>query len=1157
MEEESDTLVALAEEIGAVFIPLQEAVQSPAAFSAFMLELGWVVPVNQVPHPIQDLAAPLNDLKTMLESGDLTQAALGSFLTKLSLVFNKVREIATHPNGLFPATLDATQFKNEFPGQLVQFLFVEYLLQNQPTVGGVLRTIGVIRIADVEEAGLRPGYTKKEIAWNDLGNFFNDPTAVFTNAYNWGASEFKSLQFADTLMDLGTAMGLGVRQEGLETEMLNKLTQGALLPDEVNPWQIYFPLVENSVGSVAFEVGIGIFNLPETATAKPGLAFIPYASAELDEEIQLADNLYFVFEISADLRLGVGLLLRPGQGVQILLDIIGSGGVTPPSSLRLKLGLKYENKTAPTILIGTGDGSRVELESFTLKGGGSVLTNGEFEVLTEAELRGGKLVIKAGEGDSFLRSILGENGIEGNFDLLLGWSSKLGVYFQGSGGLEISLPTHISLGPIEIQGLTIGIKPDASGIPIELGADVKGSLGPLEAVVQGIGFKAIFTFPPNNTGNLGPVNLSPEFKWPTGVGLSINAGGFTGGGFLFINVDKGEYAGGLELEFQGTIALRAIGILNTKMPDGSDGFSLLIIITAEFVPIQLGFGFTLNGVGGLLGLNRTMELEPLRLGVYDGSINSILFPTDIVANANRIIADIKRIFPPYEGKFVFGPMAKLGWGTPTLVSVELGLLIEVPSPIRLALLGVLRLALPTEEAAIVYIQINFLATLDFEKKQFTLDASLFNSRILTFALTGDMAIRIYWGENANFLFTIGGFHPSYTPPPMGLPALRRLGLVIFDGNPDLRVECYFAVTSNTVQFGAKLSLYVEAGPASVKGYLSFDALIQFNPFKFIVEIGAMLAVRIFGEDLLSIRLRFVLEGPSPWHAYGEGEISISFFFFSISITVHFDVTFGEDRKQTLPPVQVFDPLLEAFKKVGNWRAELPAGSNLMVVMREIPTEEQTDTLILHPFGILEVTQKIAPLNMDINKFGTNAPLETHRFFTVNSLALGAETFGQDRLDLLKEQFAPASYRDMNDAQKLSSQSFAQFDSGVRIKGSDQLKASYIAGLEVVYELIYIPEKRPVKFWKFITELFTVFLRMNATAKSQLAFEPKRPSVLDAPKVKVKHEEYVVANTETLALHGENLVFATEAEANMARANLVAQDAALISKLQVVPAYQLN
>ncbi len=90
---------------------------------------------------------------------------------------------------------------------------------------------------------------------------------------------------------------------------------------------------------------------------------------------------------------------------------------------------------------------------------------------------------------------------------------------------------------------------------------------------------------------------------------SISGGGITGGGFLYLDPDKGEYAGGLELQFQEFIHIKAVGILNTKMPDGSDGFSLLVIITAEFTPIQLGFGFTLIGVGGLLGVNRTVAVR--------------------------------------------------------------------------------------------------------------------------------------------------------------------------------------------------------------------------------------------------------------------------------------------------------------------------------------------------------------------------------------------------------------------------------------------------------------------------------------------------------------------------------------------------------------------
>ncbi len=1153
MAENRETLVVLAEEIASVFVPIKDALESPGAFAAFMAEMGW--DILSIPAPIQNMGSKVQSIIDTLDADNLDSSNVAGLMAKITALVGDINNLSSI--GSVPATVDLNAFKNEFPTQLVQFLLVEYLEGSQAKTGAVLRAVGVVRstFKAADPGKKRLPYYKKEIAFQDLSNFFTDPTAVFTNAYKWGANDFKGDDFWQNFYKLGSAFGFNIRQDALHPAIKAVLTAGALDPSSVKPLQLKLIILEDNSSAFKYSTGVSLYLLPPTSSKKPGIVFLPFASASVKEDIAITDELTFLINANADLSTGVGLMIRPDE-IKIATNLIG-GTTPPPSSLKLKLGLQYATPGKPTVLLGQADGSRLEIGSAAIKVGAAVASNGEHEILAELELKEGKLVVKAGEGDSFLRIILGENGIEGNFDLLLGWSSKEGIYFQGSGGLEIALPTHISLGPIEIQGITIGVKPEAGKIPISLGVDVQGNLGPLTAMVQGIGFKAVFSFPDDNNGNLGPVNFSPEFKWPTGVGLSIDGGGFVGGGFLMLDVDKGEYAGGMELEFQSTLALKAIGILNTKMPDGSEGFSLLIIITAEFVPIQLGFGFTLIGVGGLLGINRTMELEPLRLGVYDGSVNSILFPTDIVANASRIISDIKRIFPPREGQFVFGPMAKLGWGTPTLVSVELGLIIVVPNPVLLAILGVMRMNLPTEQVAIVYIQINFVATIDFEKKQFTLDASLFNSRILTFALTGDMAIRIYWGDNANFLFTVGGFHPAYTPPPMGLPSLRRLAIIIFSGNPNLQAESYIAITSNTFQFGCKLSLSATAGPASLKGYLSFDALIQFSPFMFIVEIGAMLAVRIFGEDMLSISLRFVLEGPSPWHAFGEGKISISFFFFDVNITVHFDVTFGEDRRETLPPLEVFDPLLEALRKSGNWRASLPANTNLLISLREIPAEEMADKLILHPFGILEVTQKVAPLDMDINKFGANAPLEEHRYFNIRSLLIGAELFDAAKLDVIREQFAPAQFREMKDAEKLSSQSFAPMAAGVRIKGSEKLKSSYVTALEVVYEVIYIPEKRPKGLFRFNDDLFNILIRGNATAKSAMAYEPKKPSVKDAPHVKVNQEQFVIANADTMDLYSDDLVFATEAEANVAKANLVAKDAKLASVLQVAAAYQMN
>src|SRR5262249_27917546 len=156
------------------------------------------------------------------------------------------------------------------------------------------------------------------------------------------------------------------------------------------------------------------------------------------------------------------------------------------------------------------------------------------------------------------------------------------------------------------------------------------------------------SFPPGGHGALGPLDIDFKFKPPRGAGLSIDTGVVVGGGFLFFDPDKGEYGGVAELSIVDIVTVKAIGLITTKMPDGSDGFSLLLILPPASPPIQLGFGFTLNAVGGLLGLNRAVMLDVLRDGVRTGAVDSIMFPDNVIANAPRIISALKGVFPPQE-----------------------------------------------------------------------------------------------------------------------------------------------------------------------------------------------------------------------------------------------------------------------------------------------------------------------------------------------------------------------------------------------------------------------------------------------------------------------------------------------------------------------------
>ena len=139
-----------------------------------------------------------------------------------------------------------------------------------------------------------------------------------------------------------------------------------------------------------------------------------------------------------------------------------------------------------------------------------------------------------------------------------------------------------------------------------------------------------------------------------------------------------------------------------------------------------------------------------------------------------------------------------------------------------------RAALPADDIAILTLQVNFFGTLDFKTGRLQFDASLYDSHILGYTLTGDMAFRFYWLDDANLLLTAGGFNPAYTPPPMNLPQLSRISIVLFEGNPDVRAEGYFAVTSNTVQFGARIELNYGVHGFSVSGFLSLDAVVTLH-----------------------------------------------------------------------------------------------------------------------------------------------------------------------------------------------------------------------------------------------------------------------------------------------------------------------------------------
>ncbi|XER99903.1 DUF6603 domain-containing protein [Streptomyces sp. S1D4-11] len=214
-------------------------------------------------------------------------------------------------------------------------------------------------------------------------------------------------------------------------------------------------------------------------------------------------------------------------------------------------------------------------------------------------------------------------------------------------------------------------------------------------------------------------------------------------------------------------------------------------------------------------------------------------------------------------------MFQVSWGG-RMVSLSAAVMAELPDPVRLSLLGILRVAVPDPAVPLIDLKATFAGQYDSAEPSAFLMASLTGSHIAGVPLDGDVLVLSRGGPDANFILSAGGFHPAY-PIPRGVPALRRLSMNLAPVPwIQLRCQAYFAVTSNTVQFGAQLSLVAEIAGCGLRGQFGLDVLIHLEPsLSFTANMRGSLAVEVFGESLLGVAFDLTLEGPAPWHAVGR------------------------------------------------------------------------------------------------------------------------------------------------------------------------------------------------------------------------------------------------------------------------------------------------
>lgn len=1103
--------------------PLQNNLVDAKSFSELLERHGWRAPSNTFDiadvQNLFNLTTDFTKIQTLLDkiiAADMTTAIdyYKDLFDVLKNIIAKVQSLSTktaQPGMPFP--FNRNDFWSEFPGELAEELLIDYLESYHPPIFGILTLLGIIEenLEDVSATTGRVNYIKKTVQWQRLPHLIN-PQKLFEDVYGWNTSQFKYDIFLERLRKFLFHLGVLAYFRDPEQQLLlgyyDSSNSHASLVKE-----LCVPIIggDDDNGKL-FQILLSLLPLTpknNKLDSPVGITLGPSIQGTIPQD---------AFEL-LNLHVGGGFEVHQAIRLEVRPDKVEAKLATASdTNLNAEISINYEPAT-PMILIGTENSNRLQISDF--KAGFYIerkLDDPEFKV--ELETKKIEIIIDSSKADGFIKKIFGDEPQTLEFGGAIVWSSKTGLHFKGHTALKLVVPINQTISIVKIDSLALGVYSSGNNLDLTVGLTGSAKLGPLIVSVDNIGIKLMLkNAPAGELGLFGNLDLDFDFKPPDGLGLAMDSSFAKGGGYLYFDNTKGEYAGILHLEMKG-IALKAIGLLNTKLPDGSPGFSLLIIISAEFQPIQLGFGFTLNGVGGLLGLNRTIIVEVLREGIKNHTLDSILFPEDPIRDAPKIISDLKAVFPPVEGQFVFGPMAKLGWGTPTIVTADVGVAIELPDPVRIVILGKVRAILPSEDVGLIKIRLDILGIIDFEKKAVSIDASLYDSQLLQYALSGDMALRANWGAEPLFVLSVGGLNPRFQPPP-GFPGLSRLQVSMGVGNnPRLNLEAYLAITSNTVQFGALLELYAEALGFNVYGHLGFDCLFQLSPFEFIADVGACIAFRKGKTVLGAVNLEGTLSGPRPWHARGKASISLLLFEASVS----FDERWGDEDQAILPAIDVWAELQKALADTRNWNAVLPSGSPRLVSYRNIDNAAGSNILVVDPFGSLAVRQKVVPLNFKITKFGNSLPA-AESLFNIN----GATTTTGQSLPITGEEcdlFAPAQFIDMSDDQKLSSPEFEKRKSGVRIgsAGVSPDDKSKILEKEVVYEerVIDLSRKKPLIMGfngaLLAGDLYAMsqFGSVNA-AQSWNSGEKQYSQHVKESIVKMDDETYAIASTSDMSI----------------------------------------
>ena len=1041
-----DSYQILLTEFANALEPLRAISRNPVEARVFIRRLGWELPfgVDGFGLDALDVRPLINAVATALatdaeEDFTASLAAYAEVAARATEIIEAITTLATAIPGL-PGVADeyiqTTGIVGDLPKRAIDYLLVRYIEESRPIVSAVLQLFGIVKAEfyPAVPATFQSEHVRHVIDTSALSTLLSTPEMLPEALYQWGTDSpalgllFRRL--AQLIQALGAEVAVYKVRRKFEEQMLGR---PVLTTEEPMP-EVRIMLFHAGVAD-EINVGLSLFGLRATAAGATdaGIGLTPFARGATELAFSLARGWQIELDSTFDVQGGVAILLRPGGSAMLHADLLSEQTTLAASGRLLTRLVREAPRDQRFALFSVFQVGLLEVQRFFIGAGAGLSSQNQIESLIEGGLEGVRFIFNPTSSDPFISTILPPEGFELAFDLNFGWSSVDGFYFTGGAALELTIPIHESFGPIKLESFLLRLRTNNGAIGLDLGASFSALLGPITAIVQRIGATAQLTFPADRSGNLSLINLDPSFLPPAGLGLAIDADPLVGGGYLEFDQENERYAGMLQLAV-GDIGITAIGLITTRMPDGSKGFSMLGILAIEFdPPFSLSYNFYLSAVGGLFGLNRTFDVEEIQTRFWDGALDSIMFPHDPVANASSIISDLRAIFPPKLNHFLIAPMVAITWSYPPILRGELGILVEFATDpldlIGITIFGQLSAILPDLDNPIVKLQLDAIGGIYLQRQELMIDANLFDSSLLSFNLEGGMALRLRWGNNPYFAMSVGGFHPDVTKPP-DFPSLKRMSLNLVQDSVTFSLTCYFGITPNTVQFGANVEATLRAGDYRLYGNLGFDTLFQFSPFSFSAHFYA--EISLTGPLLdMSVFLDALLEGPTPWHIRGVARVQL----FLIDVSVDVDVYFGQPQHQPLPTLDPTDDVLIALRSDGSWQRRGAGGASGHLIFGKdhkpssLPEDPEDPNpmyeLLLTPTDRVILRQNILPFEKQVSRFGNAVllPPATYDIFVPDQSLTVQDLFGH---------FAPGQFQNLTMDQKLSARDFELCKDGIQI-----------------------------------------------------------------------------------------------------------------------------